>query len=100
VRSGDGRFLFVACLASLPFVGILPACVTNYPIDRYRSLTSFAEFCSLPLLVGVVLSVAIEKSRVSGWKQDGVIQDFPAIRVVSPAATPQCDCAEPSHSCV
>jgi hypothetical protein len=100
LRSGDWRFLFVACLAGLPFVGVLPACLTNYPIDRYRSLTLFAEFCSLPLFVGVVLSAAKEKSRVSGWKQDNVPRDFPAIRVVSSAATPQCDCVEPSHSCV
>jgi hypothetical protein len=53
-RSGDGRFLFVACLAGLPFVGIIPACVTNYPIDRYRSLTTFAEVWSLAVLAGVV----------------------------------------------
>jgi hypothetical protein len=53
-RSGDWRFLFIACLAALPFVGIIPACVTNYPIDRYRSLTSFTEIWSLPLLLGSV----------------------------------------------
>jgi hypothetical protein len=53
-RSGDWRFLFIACLAALPFVGIIPACATNYPIDRYRSLTNFAEIWSLPLLLGSV----------------------------------------------
>ena len=62
-RSGDRRFLFVAGLAALPFVGIIPACVTNYPIDRYRSLTSFAEIWSLPLAIGVVLSASVERSR-------------------------------------
>jgi hypothetical protein len=65
-RWGDWRFLFVACLATLPFVGIIPACVTNYPIDRYRSVTSFAEIWSLPLFVGVVLSspmVRLGKSK-------------------------------------
>jgi hypothetical protein len=62
-RSGNWRFLFVACLAGLPFVGIIPACVTNYPIDRYRSLTSFAEVWSLPLLIGAVVAHSMNRSR-------------------------------------
>jgi hypothetical protein len=65
LRSGDWRFLFVACLAALPFVGIIPACVTNYPIDRYRSLTSFAAVCSLPLLIGVVVARSTNRLRGS-----------------------------------
>ncbi len=64
-RSGDCRFLFVACLAAMPFVGIIPACVTNYPIDRYRSLTSFAEICSLPLAIGVALSASVDRATKS-----------------------------------
>jgi hypothetical protein len=64
-RSGDWQFLFVACLAALPFVGIIPACVTNYPIDRYRSLTSFAEIWSLPLAIGALLSPPILRMRKS-----------------------------------
>jgi hypothetical protein len=62
-RSGDWRFLFVACLAALPFVAIIPGCVTNYPIDRYRSLTSFAEIWSLPLLVGLAATTLHENKR-------------------------------------
>jgi hypothetical protein len=63
-RSGDWRYLFVACLASLPFVGIIPGCLTNYPIDRYRSLTSFAEIWSLPLLIGSIVTRPNKRSAV------------------------------------
>jgi hypothetical protein len=69
-RWGDWRFLFVACLAALPFLGIIPASVTNYPIDRYRSMTSFAEIWTLPLLVGVVLSSSIVRSGKSNRNAD------------------------------
>jgi len=63
-RSGDWRYLFVACLAGLPFVGIIPGCLTNYPIDRYRSLTSFAEIWSLPLLIGSIVTRPIKRAVV------------------------------------
>jgi hypothetical protein len=63
-RSGDWRYLFVACLAGLPFVGIIPGCLTNYPIDRYRSLTGFAEIWSLPLLIGTIVTRPIKRSAV------------------------------------
>jgi hypothetical protein len=63
-RSGDWRYLFVACLAGLPFVGIIPGCLTNYPIDRYRSLTSFAEIWSLPLLMGTIVTRLSDRSAV------------------------------------
>jgi hypothetical protein len=63
-RSGDWRYLFVACLAGLPFVGIIPGCLTNYPIDRYRSLTSFGEIWSLPLLIGTIVTRPIKRSAV------------------------------------
>jgi hypothetical protein len=63
-RSGDWRYLFVACLAGLPFFGIIPGCLTNYPIDRYRSLTSFAEIWSLPLLIGSIVTRPIKRSVV------------------------------------
>ncbi len=65
MRSSDWRFLFVACLAALPFFGIILACVTNYPIDRYRSLTSFAEVWSLPLLIGVAGAHSTNRLRGS-----------------------------------
>ncbi len=55
-RLGDWRFLFIAFLAALPFVGIIPGCLTNYPIDRYRSMTSVAEVWSLPLMLGLVVT--------------------------------------------
>jgi hypothetical protein len=61
-RTGDWRYLFVACLAGLPFVGIIPGCLTNFPIDRYRSLTSFAEIWSLPLLIATMVTRSIQRS--------------------------------------
>jgi hypothetical protein len=65
LRSGDWRYLFVACLAGLPFVGIIPGCLTNYPIDRYRSLTNFAEIWSLPLLIGTIVTRSSDRSALS-----------------------------------
>jgi hypothetical protein len=55
-RRGDWRLLYVACLALLPFLAILPTCLMCYPLERYQSLTSFAEVGSLPLLIGTLLS--------------------------------------------
>jgi hypothetical protein len=69
-RSGDWRYLFVACLAGLPFVGIIPGCLTNYPIDRYRSLTSFAEIWSLPLLMGTIVTRLSDRSAVRDVEPD------------------------------
>jgi hypothetical protein len=78
-RWGDWRFLFVACLAALPFVAIIPACVTNYPIDRYRSMTSFAEIWSLQLLVGVMLSSPMV--RLGKSKRDGDAEERAASEI-------------------
>ena len=54
VRSRRPELLFVVFVALAPVVAIIPACVANYPIERYRSQLYFAEVVALPLLLALL----------------------------------------------
>lgn len=64
-KTADWRYVFVLFLAAIPFMSIIPACLTNYPLDRYRSTTYFAEIGSLLLLAAVMLTT--RSSRTHGF---------------------------------
>jgi hypothetical protein len=64
LRGHDWRLLFVACLAALPLVGMIPSCLLNFPLERYQSLTSFAEIWSLPILIATLLTRSRGGARV------------------------------------
>jgi len=93
-RTRNWPFLFVAFLAIVPFVGIIPACVTNYPIDRYRSLTSFAEIWSLPLLIGAAIGHFSNRSVAAAS-----IERREERRGFKIGATPQCGYETPYRFC-
>ncbi|MGE3317586.1 MAG: hypothetical protein AB7O26_20945, partial [Planctomycetaceae bacterium] len=57
------QYLFTAWLAALPFLVIAPCCLTNTPLDRYRSQIYFAELWSVPLFVGVLATDQIRRRR-------------------------------------
>jgi len=56
LRTGSWPYLYVAWLAALPFLTVGPCCLTNSPLDRYRSQTYFAELWSVPIWLGLVLA--------------------------------------------
>ena len=64
-RTGDWRYLFVGFIAILPFICIFPACLTNYPISRYRSMTRFLEIWTPFLFLGMLLSSRLGQSTPS-----------------------------------
>jgi hypothetical protein len=64
LRGHDWRLLFVACLSAMPLVGMIPSCLLNFPLERYQSLTSFAEIWSLPILIGTLLTRSRGAARV------------------------------------
>jgi hypothetical protein len=53
-RRRDPLLLFFLFFALLPWVGMLPACLFNFPLSRYVSQFQFAETLTLPLFACVV----------------------------------------------
>jgi len=64
-KTADWRYVFVLFLAAIPFISIIPACLTNYPLDRYRSTTYFAEIGSILLLAALWMTT--RSSRADGF---------------------------------
>ena len=48
--------LFGAWLCALPVLAILPSCVFNVPLDRYRSQLAWVEVVAVPLVLALVFA--------------------------------------------
>ena len=62
-RTRSWLWLAFVFFALLPITSMLPACVFNFPIARYRSQLAFAEVLTLPLFGAVLATLADERSR-------------------------------------
>jgi hypothetical protein len=65
VRTKEWPWLFTAWLAALPFLVITPCCLTNTPLDRYRSQIYFAELWSVPMFVAVAVTDWTHRRRTN-----------------------------------
>lgn len=55
VRTKSWPYLFVAWLASMPFLLMIPCCLTNTPLDRYRSQVYVLEIWTIPLFAAICI---------------------------------------------
>ncbi len=78
LRTGNWPWLFIAWFAALPFLTVGPCCLTNTPLDRYRSQTYFAELWCAPLWLAMVVNHRLQrrqKTSVSTAENHGITND-------------------------
>ncbi len=56
-RSRAPLLLYAVFLATIPLVAILPACLVQFPLDRYHSQFAFAEVLTAPFLLATLLAL-------------------------------------------
>jgi hypothetical protein len=63
-KTNERALLFALVFVLFPAVQLLPACLLNYPLERYRSQTYFAEVLALPFVLATL--VALRGPAASG----------------------------------